>query len=214
MKIRTVGAVSGVLPAALALTLAAGCATSEGASPGAPAATSPAISEGASRAASEAASPAASEAASDAAGLRVSSPAFGDGAAIPRKHACAAQGGQDVSPALAWSGVPSEARELAVVVDDPDAPGGSYIHWIVTGLPASLTGLGQAATEGRTLPGSGGAPSYAGPCPPGGTHHYHFIVYALRDRFQPVGGPRAVYARLKKAAIASGETVGTWTRRP
>ncbi|MET8155864.1 YbhB/YbcL family Raf kinase inhibitor-like protein [Sphaerisporangium sp. NPDC005289] len=206
MKIRTVGAVRGALPAALALTLAAGCASSEGASPGMSGAASPATSEGAS--------PAASEAASPVTGLRVSSPAFGDGAAIPRKHACAAQGGQDVSPVLAWSGVPSEARELAVVVDDPDAPGGSYIHWIVTGLPASLTGLGQGATEGKTLPGSGGAPSYAGPCPPGGTHHYHFIVYALRDRFQPVGDPRAVYARLKKAAIASGETVGTWTRRP
>ncbi|MET8139206.1 YbhB/YbcL family Raf kinase inhibitor-like protein [Sphaerisporangium sp. NPDC005288] len=213
MKIRMVGAVSGALPAALALTLAAGCATSEGASPRASGGASPATSEGASSAV-EVASPAASEAASRVAGLRVSSPAFGDGAAIPRKHACAAQGGKDISPPLAWSGVPSEARELAVVVDDPDAPGGSYIHWIVTGLPASLTGLGQGATEGKTLPGSGGAPSYAGPCPPGGTHHYHFTVYALRDRFQPVGDPRAVYARLKKAAIASGETVGTWTRRP
>ncbi|WP_248963563.1 YbhB/YbcL family Raf kinase inhibitor-like protein [Sphaerisporangium perillae] len=149
---------------------------------------------------------------SPASGLSVSSPAFGHGAAIPKKHACAAQGGEDVSPPLAWSGVPSKARELAIVVDDPDAPGGSYIHWIVTGIPASKTGLSEGATEGKVLPGSGGKAAYAGPCPPSGVHHYHFIVYALGEPIQVSGDPQEAHVKIKDAAIATGETVGTWAR--
>ncbi|GAA0401293.1 YbhB/YbcL family Raf kinase inhibitor-like protein [Microbispora corallina] len=150
------------------------------------------------------------EGASSPAALRVSSTAFAEGAAIPRTYACARQGGRDVSPPLSWSGVPGSARELAIVVDDPDAPGGTYIHWIVTGIPTSATGAAEGRAPGRVLPGSDGTAAYAGPCPPQGTHHYHFIVYALPGPVTPEGDPAAVHRRIRDAAIVSGETVGTW----
>ncbi|WP_405144994.1 YbhB/YbcL family Raf kinase inhibitor-like protein [Sphaerisporangium sp. NBC_01403] len=151
-----------------------------------------------------------SQGASPSAGLKVSSPAFAEGAAIPKKYACARQGGQDISPPLAWTGVPESARELAIVVDDTDAPGGSYIHWIVTGILVSESGSGEGATPGKVAPGSDGSPAYAGPCPPGGVHHYHFIVYALRGPIKSGGDARAVHKRIEDAAVTSGETTGTW----
>ncbi|MGI5158434.1 YbhB/YbcL family Raf kinase inhibitor-like protein [Microbispora sp. CA-102843] len=141
--------------------------------------------------------------------LKVSTPAFAEGAEIPSKYVCARQGGQDVSPPLAWSGVPGSARELAIVVNDPDAPGGTYIHWIVTGIPVSETSAPEGRAPGKVLPGSDGKAAYAGPCPPSGVHHYHFIVYALRGPIAPGGDATAVHQRIKDAAIASGETVGT-----
>lgn len=150
------------------------------------------------------------EGTSSAGALRAQSPAFAEGAAIPVKHACAQQGGEDVSPPLTWSGVPESARELAIVVDDPDAPGGTYLHWIVTGIPVSATSAPEGTAPGKVLPGSGGSAAYAGPCPPGGVHHYHFIVYALPGPVTPDGDAAAVHQRIKDAAIASGETVGTW----
>ncbi|MEU8273271.1 YbhB/YbcL family Raf kinase inhibitor-like protein [Microbispora bryophytorum] len=151
-----------------------------------------------------------SEGAAPADALKVSSPAFAEGAAIPGKHVCAGQGGQDVSPPLAWSGVPESAHELAIVVDDPDAAGGTYIHWIATGIPATETSVPEGGSPGKVLPGSGGTAGYAGPCPPSGVHHYHFIVYALRGPITPDGDATAVHQRIKDAAITSGETVGTW----
>jgi Raf kinase inhibitor-like YbhB/YbcL family protein len=150
------------------------------------------------------------EGASPMAALKVSSRAFAEGAAIPKKYVCAEQGGQDVSPPLSWSGVPESARELAIVVDDPDAPGGTYIHWIVTGIPVSATSVSEGRGPGKVLPGSNGRAGYAGPCPPGGVHHYHFIVYALPSPITASGDAKAVHQQIKDASITSGETVGTW----
>ncbi|MEV7967329.1 YbhB/YbcL family Raf kinase inhibitor-like protein [Sphaerisporangium sp. NPDC088356] len=187
MKIVKLGVVcGGLLPALLA-----GC-SSEGAS-----------------SAGEGASPSAGGS-SPSVGIKMSSPAFADGAAIPKKYACAGQGGQNISPPLAWSGVPGSAREMAIVVEDTDAPGGSYIHWIVTGIPVSESGVGEGGAPGKVAPGSDGRPAYAGPCPPGGVHHYHFIVYALPGPIKPAGDARAVHKQIKDAAVTSGETVGTW----
>ncbi|MEV6984986.1 YbhB/YbcL family Raf kinase inhibitor-like protein [Sphaerisporangium sp. NPDC051017] len=152
------------------------------------------------------------EGATPASGLKVASPAFAEGAEIPKKYACAARGGQDVSPPLTWSGVPSSARELAIVVDDPDAPGGSYIHWIVTGIPATTTRADEGTAPGTVARGSGGDPAYKGPCPPSGVHHYHFIVYALPEAVTASGDPQTLHRRIKDAAIASGETIGTFAR--
>jgi Raf kinase inhibitor-like YbhB/YbcL family protein len=171
---------------------------------------SPATGPNGSATAGPAGSTAAGPDASSAAGLQVSSGAFSEGAAIPKKYACARQGGGDVSPPLAWSGVPGSARELAIVVDDSDAPGGSYIHWIVTRVPISARSTSEGEAPGNVAPGSGGKAAYAGPCPPGGVHHYHFIVYALPGPVTPSGDAKAVHQQLKDAAVTSGETVGTW----
>jgi Raf kinase inhibitor-like YbhB/YbcL family protein len=146
------------------------------------------------------------------AALQVTSTEFADGAPIPDRYACAAQGGDNVSPPLAWTGVPGSARELAIVVDDPDAPGGSYIHWIVTGIPPSTKSAPEGKAPGEVQPGSDGTPAYTGPCPPSGTHHYHFIVYALPTPIHPSGDAQTVHQQIKDAAMASGETTGTWGR--
>ncbi|WP_169983225.1 YbhB/YbcL family Raf kinase inhibitor-like protein [Microbispora sp. H10836] len=143
-------------------------------------------------------------------GLKVSSPAFAESAEIPEKYVCTQQGGENVSPPLTWTGVPESARELAIVVDDPDAPGGTYIHWIVTGIPVSATSVSEGQAQGKVLPGSDGQAAYAGPCPPSGVHHYHFIVYALRGPVAPSGDAKSTHQQIKDAAVASGETVGVW----
>ena len=110
--------------------------------------------------------------------FRTSSPAFADGASIPARHTC---DGEDISPRLTWSGTPLGARSLALVVDDPDAPRGTFTHWVVYDLPADLTELGEGATQGAQGRNSFGRRGYGGPCPPPGDqpHRYRFTLYAL-----------------------------------
>ena len=146
--------------------------------------------------------------------VTVRSPAFAEGAPIPARYTCA---GADVAPALAWSGVPRDAAELALVVDDPDAPGGTYVHWVLFHLDPALTGL----REGRLPPGarqarnSGGKAAYAGPCPPSGpAHHYRFTLYALGTHLDLPDRAKLDQAlpAIAKAARAQGRLTGTFAR--
>ena len=112
--------------------------------------------------------------------ITVSSPAFTRGAAIPQQFTC---DGVNRSPPLASAGVPPGTVEVALVVDDPDAPRGTYVHWVVVDLDPATTELAEAAVPpgARQLPNSAGKAAYTGPCPPGGpAHHYRFTVYALQ----------------------------------
>src|SRR5258707_143240 len=105
--------------------------------------------------------------------------AFKPGEAIPGEFTC---DGNETSPPLAWSNVPSETQSIAVLVEDRDAPKGTFTHWLVTGIPPTTTSLpaGAALPEGATAAKNDkGYPGYAGPCPPAGRHHYIFHVYAL-----------------------------------
>jgi len=113
----------------------------------------------------------------------LTSAAFGEGARIPREHTC---DGEDVSPALSWTDVPERTASLALIVDDPDAPRGNWVHWVLFDLPPGLRGLPQGVPPRATLEGGGvhGVNDfrnlgYGGPCPPGGTHRYVFVLYAL-----------------------------------
>ena len=146
--------------------------------------------------------------------LRLSS-AFVAGATIPNRFTC---DGQDQSPPLAWSGVPSTARELALSLDDPDAPGGDFTHWLLyrIGLrPATIAagGVPAGAALGRNSFGHNG---YNGPCPPKGDkpHRYRFVLYALS---RPLGleagaSPDEFRAAVAPAAIAEGTLTGTYSR--
>jgi Raf kinase inhibitor-like YbhB/YbcL family protein len=88
--------------------------------------------------------------------------------------------GENVSPALAWEDPPAGTVELALVVDDPDAPGGSFVHWVVAGLPPDETSLESGSQEGEQGANDAGGTGWTGPCPPGGeTHGYVFTLYAL-----------------------------------
>lgn len=108
--------------------------------------------------------------------VTVTSPSFTEGGTIPVEFTCAGEGHR---PALAWSGS-SGAAAWAIVVSDPDAPGGNYYHWVVVDLPAGSTGVAADLPPGsRELNNSGRHPEWTPPCPPSGTHHYRFTAYAL-----------------------------------
>jgi Raf kinase inhibitor-like YbhB/YbcL family protein len=119
--------------------------------------------------------------------LQLTSSAFHDGQAIPKKYTC---DGQDVSPELAWSGAPAETKSLALIVDDPDAPSGVWVHWVIYDLPAEARGLPEIVPRDRELSNGArqgkndfGKIGYGGPCPPSGpAHRYFFKLYALRDK--------------------------------
>lgn len=113
----------------------------------------------------------------------VSSPAFSDLKDIPARYACPAYDGQGKTLPLHWSGAP-EAKAFAVVVDDPDARGGTYIHWVLANLDGTTADLVEAALPDRAVQGrnSAGQAAYAAPCPPKGERHrYRYTVYALKE---------------------------------
>ncbi len=141
--------------------------------------------------------------------LTIASPAFANGAPIPVQYTCK---GANIAPPLTWS-APLGA---ALVVDDPDAPAGPYVHWIVTGIapgPGS-TADGQTPAGGTSVPNSAGQAGYSGPCPPAGTgiHHYRFTLYQIPATFQLPGGaagPQAAQA-ITQAATGQAQLVGTF----
>ena len=114
----------------------------------------------------------------DAPTFKLDSPALAEGATIPVDFTC---DGQDKSPELRWSEAPANTRSFALIMDDPDAPGGTFTHWVLFNIPATVSGL----AEGDTTTGLGGAngfgkAGYGGPCPPpGNAHRYFFKLYAL-----------------------------------
>jgi Raf kinase inhibitor-like YbhB/YbcL family protein len=141
------------------------------------------------------------------------SSAFENAQAIPSRHSCE---GEDVSPPLRWSNVPKGARSLALVVDDSDAPGGVFTHWIAWGLDPAAEGLGEgerAPHEGRNDFGTTG---YQGPCPPPGhgSHRYVFRLYALDAEPELAAG--AAKAELEQAigghVLTTAELVGSYER--
>ena len=109
--------------------------------------------------------------------ITATSTAFGEGDPIPSRYTCRGQGSP---PPLAWSGVGGDAGSLALVVDDPDAPGDGYVHWVVLGIPTSQGALdaGNLPAGSTELDASGG-PGWSPPCPPSGKHHYRFTLYAF-----------------------------------
>lgn len=147
--------------------------------------------------------------------IGLTSPAFQNGKPIPREFSGY---GEDAQPPLAWTGILRETRALALVVDDPDAPGGTWTHWTLWGIPREATGLARDAdvramhgVEGRTSDGSAG---WHGPKPPSGTHRYYFRVFALdRELDLPSLAPvDDVWRALGEHAIAWGELMGTFAK--
>ncbi|MGZ4509971.1 MAG: YbhB/YbcL family Raf kinase inhibitor-like protein [Mycobacterium sp.] len=141
--------------------------------------------------------------------LTISSPAFSDGAPIPVQYTCK---GANMAPPLVWS-APLGA---ALVVDDPDAVNGLYVHWVVIGIapgPGRTTD-GQTPAGATTLPNTAGQPAYLGPCPPAGTgtHHYRFTLYQLPNDYQLPGGLAGVRAAqtIAGAATAQAQLTGTF----
>lgn len=148
--------------------------------------------------------------------LQVRSSAFQNGGAIPARYAMK---GGNVSPPLAWAAGPAGTRSYALVADDPDAPGGTFVHWLAwnltgTSLPEGASGahMPAGAVEGTT---SWRRPGYGGPQPPSGTHRYFFRIYALDTEIDL--GPSATRDQLDAAMqghqLASGSAMGTYAAR-
>jgi Raf kinase inhibitor-like YbhB/YbcL family protein len=155
--------------------------------------------------------------------LTIRSTAFADGGEIPARHTCQ---GEDVSPALAWSGVPAGARSLALVVDDPDAPDPAapkttWVHWVLHDLPPSAAGLPEAVRRDALPAGAREGlndwkrTGYGGPCPPIGRHRYFFKLYALDVALGDLGKPTK--AKLERAmkghVLAQAQLMGTYGKK-
>ncbi len=151
----------------------------------------------------------------------LTSPAFADGATIPVEHTC---DGADVSPPLEWSGAPAGTRAFALIVDDPDAPAGTWVHWVLYNLPATTSQLPDTIAKVEALD-LGGArqgrndfrrPGWGGPCPPPGpAHRYFFKLYALDALLEPRPGAlkKDVAAAMQGHTLGVAQLVGTYARR-
>lgn len=151
--------------------------------------------------------------------LEVKSSAFSEGGMIPSQYTC---DGTNVSPPLSWSGVPANAKSLALICDDPDAPAGVWVHWVVYDLPSSANGLPEAVPPRDEISGGGRQgkndfrkTGYGGPCPPGGTHRYVFTLFALdRELGLGAGATKAqLSAAMKGHVLAEGRLTGKYSRR-
>jgi Raf kinase inhibitor-like YbhB/YbcL family protein len=143
--------------------------------------------------------------------LKVKSPAFEHGKLIPKKYSC---DGQDINPPLTIEGIPKEARTLVLALDDPDAPSGTFDHWIVWNIPASTTKIPENSVPGKEGFNSARQTGYMGPCPPSGTHRYFFKVYALDIELNLGLGSKKKDAEkvMQGHVLAKGELMGTYTR--
>jgi Raf kinase inhibitor-like YbhB/YbcL family protein len=145
--------------------------------------------------------------------LIISSSAFSEGQEIPVEYTC---DGENSSVPLAWSGIPEGAQSLALITDDPDAPGRVYVHWVLYDLPADLSGLEEGVGEiGTPGENSSGNLSYNGPCPPAGpAHRYFFKLYALDMalNLQPGASKEQVQEAMQGHILAEGQLMGTYQR--
>jgi Raf kinase inhibitor-like YbhB/YbcL family protein len=140
------------------------------------------------------------------------SSAFHDGGTIPARFTCE---GDDLAPPLAWSGAPEGTRSFALIMDDPDAPGRVFTHWLLYDVPADATAL--QAPPGRTFPNDFGKAGYRGPCPPPGhgPHRYFFTLYAVDVPTLPVRGKGrpALERALGAHTLATARLMGRYERR-
>jgi Raf kinase inhibitor-like YbhB/YbcL family protein len=151
--------------------------------------------------------------------LSVTSTAFQEDGQIPDKYTCK---GQDISPPLAWSEPPEGTQSLALIMDDPDAPGGVFTHWVMFNIPSDSRGLPEAVPTQDKLPSGAlqgkngfGRIGYGGPCPPSGSpHRYQFTLYALK---QPLGleagaSKKQILETMQGQILARGQLTGTYQR--
>ena len=149
--------------------------------------------------------------------MEISSAAFEDESTIPRRYAC---NGENISPPLSWSEAPADTVSFALIVDDPDAPMGTYVHWVLYDLPADTTALQERIPTEKIL--SNGAKQgfnssrkigYTGPCPPSGTHRYYFKLYALNAAVgaEPGLTKEQLLEKIEDHILAQAQVMGTYS---
>lgn len=144
--------------------------------------------------------------------LILTSSAFQEGRTIPVKYTC---DGQNLSPPLSWSEVPAGTKSLALIVEDPDAPGGTFVHWVLYDLPGDLLALDEGAGIGVQGVNGFRKSGYGGPCPPrGSTHRYYFKLYAL-DKvlgLKPGASKGDVEKAMQAHVLGWGQIMGKYGR--
>jgi Raf kinase inhibitor-like YbhB/YbcL family protein len=151
--------------------------------------------------------------------IKITSSAFEDGGLIPAKYTC---DGADVSPPLQWDAVPEGTKSIALICDDPDAPMGTWVHWVLFNLPSDAKELAQNIPTEETLPNGAkqgvndfGRVGYGGPCPPGGTHRYFFKIYALDTEvgLQAGANQRQLLKAMEGHILAQDQLIGKYKRQ-
>lgn len=150
------------------------------------------------------------------AGFFLESPAFVDGQPIPTLYTCQ---GENISPPLTWGDPPEGTRSFALIMEDPDAPGGTWVHWVIYSLPAEMRSLPADFQPGEEVPirlarNSWGKRAYGGPCPPAGAHRYVFQLYALDTILeQDIADKTALLKAMEGHVLAYAELMGTYQKQ-
>ncbi len=151
--------------------------------------------------------------------MKIQSPEFKEGAAIPGKYTC---DDIDISPPLEWSDVPVGTKVFALICDDPDAPAGTWVHWVLFNIPGDLRKLAEHVPESETLNNGArqgktdfGHIGYGGPCPPGGTHRYYFKIYALDSELDSKPGitKKELLKAMEGHILGEGQLMGRYKRK-
>jgi len=150
--------------------------------------------------------------------IKIKSSAFEQGGMIPKKYTC---DGEDVSPPLTWSNVPANSKCFALINDDPDAPAGTWVHWVIYNIPGDSKELPEAVPPKKNLENGAvqgtndfGKFGYGGPCPPGGTHRYYLKLYALDTTLSLQGDVTRgrLLEAMKGHILAEGQLMGKYSR--
>jgi Raf kinase inhibitor-like YbhB/YbcL family protein len=151
--------------------------------------------------------------------IKITSPAFENEGLIPAKYTC---DGEDISPPLKWDAVPEDTKSIVLISDDPDAPVGTWVHWVLFNLPPDTRELAESIPPDKTLPNGAkqgttdfGRIGYGGPCPPSGTHRYFFKIYALDTELdlQADARKRDLLKAMEGHILAEGQLIGKYKRR-
>jgi len=147
--------------------------------------------------------------------MKLISPAFSHNQSIPTQYTC---DGTNISPALGWSEAPEDTQSFALIVDDPDAPAKVWVHWVVFNIPSTVEHLTENIQEGPFMQGStdfNSAQKWGGPCPPSGTHRYHFTLYALDTMLDLSAGAtkEQVLSAMHGHILEKTTLIGTYQRK-
>ncbi len=151
--------------------------------------------------------------------IKITSTAFNDGEMIPAKYTCDED---DISPQLQWTNIPGGTQSIAIINDDPDAPMGTWVHWVIYNIPPDVTGLQENFPNDETLSDGTrqgitdfGKTGYGGPCPPSGTHRYYFKIYALDTMLDSVVllDKKSLLEMMEGHIMAQGQLMGRYKRK-
>jgi len=150
--------------------------------------------------------------------IELKSSAFDNEGKIPKKYTC---DGDDISPPLSWKSIPEGTKSLAIVCDDPDAPMGTWVHWVVYNIPADIRSLNESIVPEKEIENGGiqgmndfKKIGYGGPCPPSGTHRYYFKIYALDTEIalEPGANKSKLLIAMEGHILAKGDLMGKYSR--